>query len=84
MALAIEMASMKPSSEMMMAADSRCEMARMSSFGMVKDGRPLGISPTTAPPPIIVSSSVFRALLPTLIRQVRPSSLAPFGTSPTG
>ncbi len=50
MALAMEMASMKPMSEMVTAAVMSCCITSQSNTGRLNPGRPSGIVPTTAPP----------------------------------
>ncbi len=52
MALAMEIASMKPTSEMTMAADSRLPIMSQENLGRPNEGRPSGILPTTSPPPV--------------------------------
>ena len=52
MALAMEMASMKPTREMTMAAESRLPIMSQENVGMPIEGRPSGILPTTSPPPV--------------------------------
>jgi hypothetical protein len=49
-ALAMEMASMKPTSAMIMALVSSVTAIPRSSTGKAMEGRPAGIAPTTAPP----------------------------------
>jgi len=51
MALAMEIASMKPTSEITRAADSRLPNASRLKLGICTLGRPSGMPPTTSPPP---------------------------------
>ena len=69
---------MKPTSEMTMAVDSSVPNMSQENFGMLKDGNPSGIVPTTSPPPLRLSS-------PWLMRRMRqrlPSLVSPAGTRP--
>ncbi len=79
MALAMEIASMKPTSEMTMVAESRLPIISQEIFGRPNEGSPSGTRPTTSPPPTSLNSSLpARAM-----RQRRPSDCSPCGTLPS-
>ena len=69
MALAMEMASMKPTRAMTRAALNSCSPPSRVKPGRRKDGSPAGIEPTTSPPPMSCSPPWSMRLT----RQRRPS-----------
>jgi hypothetical protein len=78
MALAMEMASMKPTREITRAADSMAPNLSMSSLGRDTLGSPSGMLPTTSPPP----ASRISPLATLAIFQASPSVLTPAGAAP--
>ena len=78
MALAIEIASMKPTREMTMAAENRLPTMSHEKPGSPMDGKPCGTVPTTSPPPLSLRSW----LAALAMRQLRPSPCMPDGTLP--
>ena len=81
MALAMEMASMKPTSEMTMAADSRLPIMSQENFGRPIEGSPSGILPTTSPPPISLNAPLAALAMR---QRLAVATCAPAGSRPCG
>ena len=76
MALAMEMASMKPTRAMTRAALNSCSRPSKLKPGRRNEGSPAGMAPTTSPPPMsCISPAPIR-----FTRQRRPSVTSPSGS----